>query len=107
MSSTLLQDPPVTPPAAERATVSLDHVVKVFGNGTNAVVALDRISLDVAPGEFVCLVGASGCGKTPLLNLVAGLDPPTAGTVERTGRPSMMFQDASLFPWLTVRRNVE
>ena len=49
------------------------------------MLALDRVSLDVAPGEFVCLLGASGCGKSTLLNLVAGLDRPTAGTVDVDG----------------------
>ena len=78
-----------------------------LSHGSGAVLALDHISLDVAPGEFVCLVGASGCGKTTLLNLVAGLDQPTGGTVERAGRTAVMFQEASLFPWLSVRKNVE
>jgi NitT/TauT family transport system ATP-binding protein len=82
-------------------------VTKVFGRGPSAVVALDHISLDVRPGEFVCLVGASGCGKTTLLNLVAGLDDVTSGSIERQGRPAVMFQDPSLFPWLSVSRNVE
>ena len=82
-------------------------MTKVYGHGSGAVLALDHISLDVAPGEFVCLVGASGCGKTTLLNLVAGLDQPTGGTVERAGRTAVMFQEASLFPWLSVRKNVE
>ncbi len=92
------------------------------------MVALQDITLDVAPGEFVCLVGASGCGKTTLLNLVAGLDRPTVGTVDVTrperrpdggvveptgaggpGGPAtaMLFQDSALFPWLTVAANVE
>jgi NitT/TauT family transport system ATP-binding protein len=93
--------------AAAPSTVTLRDVTKVYGHGSGAVLALDHISLDVAPGEFVCLVGASGCGKTTLLNLVAGLDQPTGGTVERAGRTAVMFQEASLFPWLSVRKNVE
>jgi NitT/TauT family transport system ATP-binding protein len=72
------------------------------------VAALDHISLDVAPGEFVCMLGASGCGKSTLLNIVAGLDQPTSGTVSvRADRTGLMFQEAALFPWLTARGNVE
>jgi NitT/TauT family transport system ATP-binding protein len=71
------------------------------------VVALDGVSLAVGAGEVVCLVGASGCGKSTLLNLVVGLDTPTAGSVEVSGRPTLMFQDSALFPWLTVSANVE
>ena len=95
------------------APVRLDDVSKVYGNGPPAgaeldgVHALDRVSLSVAPGEFVCILGASGCGKSTLLNLVAGLDPPSAGTVTVDGRTSLMFQDAALFPWLTAAGNVE
>ncbi|MGH2721285.1 MAG: ABC transporter ATP-binding protein, partial [Actinomycetota bacterium] len=68
---------------------------------------LDTVSLDVRRGEFVCLLGASGCGKSTLLNLVAGLDAPTAGSVEVHGRTTLMFQEAALFPWLTVQRNID
>jgi NitT/TauT family transport system ATP-binding protein len=66
------------------------------------------VSLDVAPGEFVCLVGASGCGKSTLLSLVAGLDEPTSGEIGVVGgaRPALMFQEPALFPWLTVAGNV-
>ena len=85
----------------------LEHVSKVFGAGSASVTALDDVSLSVRPGEFVCLLGASGCGKTTLLNLVAGLDSPTRGIVERSGDASFMFQEAALFPWLNVERNVE
>ena len=88
------------------SAVALRGVSKTFGQGRDRVVALDGISLDVAPGEFVCLLGASGCGKSTALNLMAGLDRPTAGRVEVRGRPALMFQDAALFPWLTVRDNV-
>ena len=88
--------------------VALQAVTKVYGHGSGSVAALDGISLGVAPGEFVCLVGASGCGKTTLLNLMAGLDSPTVGTVtRRSSRVALLFQDAALFPWLTVARNVE
>jgi NitT/TauT family transport system ATP-binding protein len=87
--------------------VELRGVRKVFGHGTDAVVALDGIDLDVAPGELLCLVGASGCGKTTLLNLTAGLDAATAGLVTVDGTSALMFQEAALFPWLTVARNVE
>ncbi len=88
--------------------VRLSGVGKTFGNGRRAVTALDGVDLDVAPGEFVCLLGASGCGKTTVLNLVAGLDAPTAGEIElNTSRPAVMFQEAALMPWLTASRNIE
>lgn len=88
--------------------VRLDGVHKSFGTGSHAVAALAGIDLTVAPGEFVCLLGASGCGKTTLLNLIADLDKPTAGTIERSvSRPAVMFQEAALMPWLTASQNVE
>jgi NitT/TauT family transport system ATP-binding protein len=88
--------------------VSVQAVSKVFGRGPHAVVALDKISLDVRRGEFVCLIGASGCGKSTLLNLIAGLEQPTAGAVTVTSeRTALLFQEAALFPWLTVGANVE
>nr|WP_228531980.1 ABC transporter ATP-binding protein [Micromonospora sp. ANENR4] len=84
-------------------------VTKVYGQGEQAVLALDGLSLDVAPGEFVCMVGASGCGKSTLLNLVAGLDRASGGTIElgEGVNPGLMFQEPALFPWLTVEGNVE
>ena len=88
--------------------VKLDGVRKVFGRGDRAVTALDGLDLQVAPGEFVCLLGASGCGKSTLLSLVAGLDKPVSGTVEVPGgRPALMFQEPALYPWLTAAGNVE
>jgi NitT/TauT family transport system ATP-binding protein len=88
--------------------VAIDHVSKVYGTQGNSLHALDDITLGVGRGEFVCLLGASGCGKSTLLNIVAGLDPPSAGRVS-TGdeRTTLMFQEAALFPWLTARGNVE
>jgi NitT/TauT family transport system ATP-binding protein len=87
--------------------ISLRGVDKTFGAGRNSVTALSKVGFDVADGEFVCLIGASGCGKSTILNLVAGLDAPTTGTVDVHGRTALMFQESALFPWLTVAANVE
>jgi NitT/TauT family transport system ATP-binding protein len=97
---------PAVPPTPLTA-LHIQGLSKVYGQGGAAVHALDGIDLEVAQGELLCLVGASGCGKSTLLNLVAGLDAPSAGTVDRRGRVALMFQEAALFPWLTVRSNVE
>ncbi len=79
------------------------------------LVALDKINLEVKPGEFLCVVGPSGCGKSTLLHLIAGLQPQTAGTVLVDGKAIvgpgtdriLIFQELGLFPWLTVGGNVE
>jgi NitT/TauT family transport system ATP-binding protein len=93
--------------AEPRTALVVTGVSKVYGPAGSHTFALDRLSLEVKEGEFVCLVGASGCGKTTLLNLIAGLDRPQNGTIAVEGRPALLFQDAALFPWLTARRNVE
>jgi NitT/TauT family transport system ATP-binding protein len=95
---------PTTPGVALR----LDDVSKVYGGERHLVHALDRVSLEVRRGEFLCLLGASGCGKSTLLSIIAGLDRPSAGTVDTQGaRTALMFQESALFPWLTAQRNVE
>jgi NitT/TauT family transport system ATP-binding protein len=91
----------------DQPAVELRNVAKVFPAGSGSITALDDVSLQVRRGEFVCIIGASGCGKSTLLNIVAGLDSPTRGEVRAAGAPSFMFQDAALFPWLSVERNVE
>ena len=88
-------------------TISLRAVRKVFGVGGQAVTALDGVELEVVSGEFVCLIGASGCGKSTVLNIVGGLDTATSGSVGVEGRTALMFQESALFPWLTVAANVE
>ncbi len=92
----------------------IDNVSKSFQSASGTVLALDRVSLNVAEGEFVCLVGASGCGKSTLLNIIAGLEKPDSGTVFADGKPVtqpgrerlVMFQEPALFPWLDVLGNV-
>src|ERR1700734_3320988 len=103
MSATEMSTDTVT----EASAVTLADVSKVYGRGPNAVQALDKVSLSVAPGEFTCLIGASGCGKSTMLSLVAGIDKPTAGRVAVAGRVAMMFQEPALFPWLSAGANVE
>jgi NitT/TauT family transport system ATP-binding protein len=92
---------------ASASAVRVADVSKAYGDSRAAVLALDHVDLSVARGEFVCLLGASGCGKSTLLNLIAGLDKPGLGTIEVAGRSGLMFQESALFPWLTVRANVE
>src|SRR3954453_15439252 len=103
---TVLENPNLAAVPTGAAAVALDNVSKAFGNAHDAVVALDRVSLEVRRGEVLCLVGASGGGKWTLLNLAAGLAQPPVGAVGVGGKPELMFQDAALFPWLSVADNV-
>jgi ABC-type nitrate/sulfonate/bicarbonate transport system ATPase subunit len=97
-----------------RPKIDIRGVAKRFG-GADRPAVLAPIDLAVAENEFVALVGRSGCGKTTLLNIVAGLLEPSAGEVlvdgERVTGPGrgkgVVFQQHALFPWLTARRNVE
>ncbi|WP_292137180.1 ATP-binding cassette domain-containing protein, partial [Mesorhizobium sp.] len=76
--------------------------------------AVERVSINVAGNDFVVLVGRSGCGKTSLLNVAAGLVAPARGTASINGQPitgpgsdrAVVFQNDALFPWLTARENV-
>lgn len=85
----------------------LRDVTKSFGEGEQQVTALGGLDLDVAPGEFVALVGGSGCGKSTMLTLAAGLETPTSGSIEAGGKVALMFQESTLLPWLTASGNVE
>jgi len=94
-------------PEAPAVAVELRHVSKAFGRGSAATRVLKDINLSVTQGEFVCIVGASGCGKSTLLSMIAGLDEPSGGSIDVPGeRPALMFQDATLLPWLTAEQNV-
>ena len=95
-------------PATSAAALSLAHVRREFPGGR---LALADVTLDVAAGQFVSLLGASGCGKSTVLRLLSGLDAPSAGSITRDlppgDIPGYVFQDAALMPWASVRRNVE
>ena len=102
---------------ASDARIRVDHVDKVFPasrRGQRDTEVLRGISLALAPGEFVCLLGPSGCGKSTILNLVAGFERPTRGSVvideREVGGPGpdrgIVFQQPTLFPWLSVQDNV-
>jgi NitT/TauT family transport system ATP-binding protein len=95
--------------------IRIEHITKIFTKDKRSVVALDDFSLDLADGEFVCLLGPSGCGKTTVLRIVAGLEKATRGIVQVHGKRvssagpgrGMVFQEFALFPWRTVRKNIE
>jgi NitT/TauT family transport system ATP-binding protein len=98
----------VATPQIVRPSIRIENLQKRFGN----LLAVDRVSVDIAPGEFFVIVGPSGCGKTTLLRILAGLETASSGTIEidtpqNSGQPenSMVFQGESIFPWMTVWNN--
>jgi NitT/TauT family transport system ATP-binding protein len=101
-------------PSAADAILVVDNLCKRFETREGPLVAVDRMSLTVAPGEFVSVIGPSGCGKSTLFNVIGGLLKADEGSVKVDGEtvtgphPSigMIFQDESTFPWRTVLDNV-
>ena len=94
--------------------LSLEHISASFPGPQEHLIALEDISFEVKRGEFLCLIGPSGCGKSTLLRIVAGLLPPSQGSVWLEGEPQrapgqrigLVFQQPTLLPWRTVAENV-
>jgi NitT/TauT family transport system ATP-binding protein len=105
-----------TPHPPELPKLRLRGVTKQFmaARASAPTTAVADFALDVQAGEFVCIVGPSGCGKSTVLNMIAGLDAPSAGAIEMDGRAvtgpgadrGVMFQDYALMPWQTVEQNI-
>jgi len=96
---------------SDQVKVRVENLTKNFGD----LKVLDDVSFDIKKGEFVCIVGPTGCGKTTFLNLLTKLIPQTAGEILIDGEPanpkkhniSFVFQEPSCFPWLTAQENIE
>lgn len=94
--------------------ININCVTKVFGKKDEQVIALNNVDFEIPAGSFVSLIGPSGCGKTTLLRCIAGLETPTSGSISVDGtkvtKPGsdrgFAFQQANLFPWLTIRENI-
>lgn len=95
----------------EQVKIQVEHLTKKFGD----LLVLDDISFDIRQGDFVCVVGPTGCGKTTFLNLLSCLIEPTSGQIKIDGVPAdpkihdiaFVFQEPSSVPWLNVRDNIE
>ena len=92
--------------------LTIQNLSVVFPDNNGGLRALDRISFDVSPREFVCVLGPSGSGKTTILRILAGLISPTSGSVTfghvwKQPRIGMVFQQANLMPWRTVTENIK
>lgn len=100
---------------AKEPLIKIDDVSLVYsGEGTD-VKALDKVSLDIEKGQFICVLGPSGCGKSTLLKVIAGFKIPTGGQALMEGEiirgaswhRGVVFQSPTLYPWLNVEQNVE
>src|SRR5438477_12930922 len=98
-----------------RAPLALTGLTKTFMTPEGPVVAVENVNATIDEGEFVCILGHSGCGKSTVLSIIAGLQRATLGGIVIDGREvkgpgadrAVVFQSPSLLPWLSARDNVE
>jgi NitT/TauT family transport system ATP-binding protein len=96
-------------------SIDLKNLALAFGEGRDAIMALENFTLAIRPGELLSVLGPSGCGKSSLIGAIAGFLAPRSGTLRVDGEPAggpgsdrgVVFQQPTLFPWKTVRQNVE
>src|SRR6195256_5495867 len=99
---TLHVSPPLSSPTNPSPAVVVTNLRRAYGDR----VVIDRLNLRIERGEFVALLGESGCGKTTLLRALAGLDPVQGGRIVAPRRPAVVFQEHRLLPWDSLWRNV-
>ncbi|MDO5708299.1 MAG: ABC transporter ATP-binding protein [Andreesenia angusta] len=95
--------------------LEIKSIKKAYNRNGEKITPIENIDLKIDRGEFICLLGPSGCGKSTLLNIISGLDNPDSGNIYMNGKKIkgpgkdriVMFQDSGLFPWLTVKENIE
>jgi bicarbonate transport system ATP-binding protein len=100
--------------SAQEPFLIVDNVAKIYPTKTGSYTVMENVNLTINEGEFICLIGHSGCGKTTLLNMVSGFAQPSIGEVRLQGQPivkpgpdrMVVFQGYALLPWLTVFENV-
>jgi NitT/TauT family transport system ATP-binding protein len=117
LTATAVNEAMAKPGVRAETAITIRNVTQRYAasGAADDILALDNVSLDIARGEFVCLLGPSGCGKSTLLNIVGGLFKPTSGEVTVGGRRvdgaphpdeiAFVFQESTLFPWYTVIEN--
>jgi NitT/TauT family transport system ATP-binding protein len=102
------------PAGLEPVLAGFDHVSMVFQTPNGPLKSVDDVTYDIREGDFVSVIGPSGCGKTTMMNMLAGFQKPTAGTVTFEDKPivgpgperGVIFQEYGVFPWLTVKDNI-
>ena len=113
--TTGLRGPALGAASDEPVRIRFDRVSVEFPTAAGPMQVIDDVTFDIRSGEFVSIIGPSGCGKTTLMNIVGGFVKPTRGQVLLDGRPvdapgpdrGVIFQEYGVFPWLTVRQNIE